>query len=836
MRLIINMNDLRAFNIDLPERSRSLHLLFVPLYNIFRRLMKNPRLHMLALQHAAKESGEGADPSFGKVFRTRDLQIGFTGSFGRNSVSPRGLLSSFLNNLVQVEGIVTKCSLVRPKIMKSAHYCPETKNYTFREYRDNTAMDLGIDVRGRGEAGVTSSAIPSKDSAGNALELELGFCQYKDYQTIVLQEMPERAKVGQLPRSVELILEHDLVDKLKPGDRVQAVGVYRPLPTGSNGQSAGIFKSAFICNNASIIGKEVGGIQLTKSDVENIQLLKKMPHVLDVLARSFCPSIFGHDYVKKALILQLLGGAEKNLENGTHLRGDINVMLVGDPSTAKSQLLRSVMDIAPLAISTTGRGSSGVGLTAAVTSDPDSRERILEAGAMVLADRGIVCIDEFDKMTENDRVAIHEVMEQQTVTIAKAGIHASLNARCSVLAAANPVYGQYDRTRRAQDNIGLPDSLLSRFDLLFIVLDQMDPTMDRRISEHVVKSHQHRRPGTVMEPEPMHQTSRLDLEDHRHGDNADETPVWTRGGKAALTTYINGINSSGAATRIAVSDTLTKEFLRKYIYYAKSRVTPVLSEEAMDAISSQYAEMRAQTSSKNLPITARSLETIIRLSSACAKSRLSGSVEKADVEVAMGLLNYVLFHEFGDSAGDSLGEGADTDVEPNFDNYRKPPASSSSSSSVSRGKQGKREEDALTSDEEDVMDSETLLGKRSSVNDDDSTMSSKAFTTHKRSSRYMRLASMIAEMSDDCDGTLEAVDVIRRLNSDISKATGSLSAPYDMSELEELLSELERENRVRYMICVQCFVLYMAFIFACFSPLHHLGHVCGYSVPLDARS
>ena len=239
-------------------------------------------------------------------------------------------------------------------------------------------------------------------------------------------------------------------------------------------------------------------------------------------------------------------------------------------------------------------------------------------------------------------------MEQQTVTIAKAGIHASLNARCSVLSAANPVYGQYDKTRRPQENIGLPDSLLSRFDLLFIVLDQLDPKLDRTLSEHVIKSHQYRRPGTIMEPENLNLSKSLNLDDVQDSSVPVDTPMWLKGNRNLNGSSSSGVDASNKWTNnVSSNELLTKDFLRKYIHYAKNRIQPVLSDDAMEIISTSYANMRSRQSKKNLPITARTLETIIRLSTASAKSRLSVSVDEVDVDMAMELMNFVLFHDIG---------------------------------------------------------------------------------------------------------------------------------------------------------------------------------------------
>ena len=568
------------------------------------------------------------------------LHLNLQGMLGTHLVSPRGLTAELTNQYVGVQGIVTRISEVRSKLVYSVHYCEETKKGNIKEYNDQmkiaeSSNTYGQPLNGNFEIGKASgfmnNAIPQRDINHNPLTLEYGHSKFRNNQTILLQEPPERTPLGQLPRSVEVILEGDLVDKVKPGDRIQVNGVFKTISTMATNTSGGV-KTVLIGTNVQELNNDIQQNEFTGEDLKRIRELSKQRNVFDVLANSIAPGIYGHHDIKRALVLQLLGGNETNLEDGTHLRGDINILMIGDPSTAKSQFLRYMLNIAPNAINTTGKGSTGVGLTAAVVVDRDLGERHLEAGAMVLGDRGIVCIDEFDKMNEVDRVAIHEVMEQQTVTIAKAGIHVSLNARCSVLAAANPIYGQYQSDVSASRNIGFPDSLLSRFDLCFIVLDEHSSELDRKISEKVLDNHMFTIDAAkfgddaedkVIEPE-------IKLEENK------KTTMYEKYNPRAKSDNNNNI--------------LTKEFLRKYIYYAKSKINPSLTREATDYISKSWTNIREKSVSeewkgKTIPVTVRTLESLIRLATAYAKARLSQKVEKQDALNAVELLTNSFFAE-----------------------------------------------------------------------------------------------------------------------------------------------------------------------------------------------
>ncbi|XP_068136133.1 DNA replication licensing factor MCM3 [Hyperolius riggenbachi] len=609
-RLIVNINDLRRKN------EKRAHL-----------LMNQAFEGLIAFQRALKEFVASIDGTYAKQYE--DFYIGLEGSFGAKHVTPRTLTSRFLGSVVCVEGIVTKCSLVRPKVVRSVHYCPATRKTIERKYTDMTSL----------EAFPTSSVYPVKDEDNNPLETEFGLSLYKDHQTITIQEMPEKAPAGQLPRSVDIIVDDDLVDKVKPGDRVQVIGTYRCLPSKQNGYTSGSFRTIMLACNVVQMSKEVSPV-FSADDLAKIKRFSKThaKDVFDQLAKSLAPSIHGHQYIKKAILCMLLGGVEKVLDNGTRIRGDINVLLIGDPSVAKSQLLRYVLCTAPRAITTTGRGSSGVGLTAAVTTDQETGERRLEAGAMVLADRGVVCIDEFDKMSDMDRTAIHEVMEQGRVTIAKAGIHARLNARCSVLAAANPVYGRYDQYKNPMENIGLQDSLLSRFDLLFIMLDQMDPEQDREISDHVLRMHRYRAVGE-QDGDAMPLGSSVDI-------LATEDPNVTHEEQQELQVYEkhDGLLHGAKKRREKI---VGMEFMRKYIHVAKL-FKPVLTSDAANYIAEEYTRLRNQDQmstdvARTSPVTARTLETLIRLSTAHAKVRMSKAVELQDAEAAVELVQYAYF-------------------------------------------------------------------------------------------------------------------------------------------------------------------------------------------------
>eukprot|EP00993_Chasmostoma_nieuportense_P001987 NODE_281_length_2501_cov_15.623842_g260_i0.p1 GENE.NODE_281_length_2501_cov_15.623842_g260_i0~~NODE_281_length_2501_cov_15.623842_g260_i0.p1 ORF type:complete len:767 (+),score=216.16 NODE_281_length_2501_cov_15.623842_g260_i0:3-2303(+) len=613
VRCIIHFSDLRDYAHDRLSPEEPLEMT--------ERAQRNPNAYLpywgLALAEVVEK--RSSVDYLKKDFRRRACSIGLEGPLGAALVTPRTLTATFMGQLVMVDGIVTKCSVVRPKLHESVHYSEAKGDFLRREYRDE--LSPFIDATHL----PTVNVYPKRDMEGNPLRTEFGLCTFSDHQSITLQETPETAPVGQLPRSVEVILEEDLVDQLKPGDRVRICGVYQAATNRQvkqKGDDGSIkFQTALVGNNVIHLGKRLKEPTLSVRDKQLIQKLlaqKSPPQLLQFLSEGIAPAIFGLEQEKKAILLMMLGGEERQLEH-TRIRGDINVLLVGEPSTAKSQLLRFVLNIAPLALSTTGRGSSGVGLTAAVTTDSDSGEKTLAAGAMVLGDRGIVCIDEFDKMSSLDRVTMHEAMEQGSVTIAKAGIHASLNSRCSVLAAANPVYGFYVPHLKAA-NIGLPESLQSRFDLIFIVLDKGHSSEhNKNIAAHVIENH-----SAAVAADKA----------HHHIDEAEEELP----------------DSKKVTERFGRRKIVSVDFLRKYIQYAKTNFHPVLTEEAHAEVVEAYVELRERMKNKEISmrITPRSLENIIRLSCAHAKMRLSEQIVKADVEAAYSLIKHTMLMAEGD--------------------------------------------------------------------------------------------------------------------------------------------------------------------------------------------
>lgn len=529
-------------------------------------LVNKPNIMYNILNRACLRQLQIEDPEYASSVKSFTARIVSLPSV----TSIREVRSEHLRKLVMIDGMVSKASAVKP-ILKvgvfRCRYCGSTQEVEQLSHKLVTP-ETCIDRTCRGSKRPSFELVPEEST-------------YMDYQVIGVQEKPEDLPPGQLPRVLEMRLKDDLVDVVRPGDRVIGVGIVESQQErGGEGplKTFRIYLEAISIEPAS---KEPQAVHISPEDEKSFKKMAEDPFIINKLVDSVAPSIYGLEHIKKSILLLLMGGRSKVFPDGLRVRGDINVLLVGDPGTAKSQLLQYVSMIAPRGIYTSGRGSTAAGLTAAVIREKEGG-MVLEAGAMVLADMGVCCIDEIDKMRPDDRVAIHEAMAQQTVSIAKGGIVATLNARTAVLAAANPTYGRYDPYRNFAENVNLPITILSRFDLIFVLRDEPNPELDRKISSHISSLHQ------VGEPE--------------------KPPA------------------------------IPPETLRKYIAYAK-RIEPSISSKALKLLEEFYLKMRSlYETTSTVSITARQFESLIRLTEAHARARLKTTADEDDAAAIILLM------------------------------------------------------------------------------------------------------------------------------------------------------------------------------------------------------
>eukprot|EP00897_Mesotaenium_endlicherianum_P009211 jgi/Mesen1/8318/ME000457S07522 len=488
----------------------------------------------------------------------------------------RDIRQTHLNTLVRVGGVVTRRTGVFPQLQQVKYDCAKCGS-VLGPFFQNTSSEIRV------------GSCPECQSKG-PFSVNIEQTIYRNYQKLTLQESPGTVPAGRLPRYKEIVLLHDLIDCARPGEEIEVTGIYTNNFDAALNTKNGfpVFSTIIEANHVSKKKDLFAAYKLTDEDKDEILKLSKDPRIAVRIMKSIAPSIYGHEDIKTALALAMFGGQEKNVAGKHRLRGDINVLLLGDPGTAKSQFLKYVEKTAQRAVYTTGKGASAVGLTAAVHKDPITREWTLEGGALVLADRGVCLIDEFDKMNDQDRVSIHEAMEQQSISISKAGIVTSLQARCSVMAAANPIGGRYDSSKTFGQNVELTEPILSRFDILLVI---------KMLAKFVVESHHRSHPS-------MAQANTLD-------------------------TQPGDVNQDPEA--------LSQEMLRKYMVYAKQNIHPKLQDADLDKMAMVYADLRRESTS------------MIRMSEAHARMHLRPYVNEDDVDMAIRVLleSFVSTQKFG---------------------------------------------------------------------------------------------------------------------------------------------------------------------------------------------
>ena len=509
----------------------------------------------------------------------------------------RKIRANHLGKYTAIEGLVKKVTEVRPKLQVAAFQCQKCGAVIKIDQEEDILKEPSECYEDQGGCGRISS-----------FKLLVNLSTFIDSQKIEIQENPEGLRGGAQPERISAYLEDDLVGMLAPGDRVIVNGILHSQQRRRGPLRLTSFNKAMDAYSTERQELAFEEVEVTPEDEEEILKISKDPDIYNKMRQSIAPTIYGMDVEKEALVLVLFSGLSKKMPDGTYIRGDIHALLVGDPGTAKSQLLTYMSKLAPRSIYASGKASSAAGLTAAAVRDEFGEGQwTLEAGALVLADMGIACIDEIDKMEETDRSSMHQAMEQQEISVAKAGINATLKARCAILAAANPKLGRFDEFIPMHEQINMPPALLSRFDLIFSILDKPNRETDTALATHILRTH---KAGEVSESILRSKKSKHTKEE-QDGLMKNVMPIFT------------------------------PEFVRKYVAYAKRNVFPVMSDDASEVLKNYYVDFRS-ASEDSVPFTPRQLEAFVRLSEASARVRLSEEATVEDAKRAISIIDQYL--------------------------------------------------------------------------------------------------------------------------------------------------------------------------------------------------